>query len=241
MANAPTIIDLIRNGTLSTEMAATLWTAVSEKNSFISAAVPRLAGKTTTAMAVLDLLPPSVPVNKLDGTIEDMDAYRDRALGGYLTIAEISEGRFQDYIWGEETRHLFETLNAGYSFMATLHADSVEDVFAQICQGNGISDEAASRIGFAFYILRFGEDESNFWRRVAAVYEIDRVEGGKPTARLLHRWLQADDRFESVESPRTLSATPQQIAARATALKSLLDSGNGSPNDIEQLAATFAE
>jgi Flp pilus assembly CpaF family ATPase len=47
-----TIVDLVRNGTLSAELAALFWSAVEEQMSFIVAAVPRLAGKSTTSAAI---------------------------------------------------------------------------------------------------------------------------------------------------------------------------------------------
>ena len=52
-----TILDLIQNGTMSAEMAATKWAAMDERSSFIVAAGPRQAGKSTTTSASLGCSP----------------------------------------------------------------------------------------------------------------------------------------------------------------------------------------
>ncbi|MCH7802101.1 MAG: hypothetical protein IIC24_11250, partial [Chloroflexi bacterium] len=56
--NRLTILDLISNNTLSTELAALLWLLVEHKTSIITAAGPQLAGKTTLLTALLDLARP---------------------------------------------------------------------------------------------------------------------------------------------------------------------------------------
>ena len=129
MAEAPTIIDLIGNGTLSAEMAATMWAFVGEQRSFISAAVPRLAGKTAVADAVMDMIAPDVHVHELSGDLAEMDSLAQQSTGGYLRISEISRGPFQNYVWGESARRLFDTVSAGYSLVATMHAAGLDDVF----------------------------------------------------------------------------------------------------------------
>ena len=189
---------------MSVEMAVTMWAFVSEQRSFVSVAEPRLADKTAVAEAVMQMRQPGVPINKLDGTMEQMDSFKQKAPGGYLMISEIRQGPFQDYIWGELTLRLFGTLDAGYSLMTTQHASGLDDVFEQICVGNQVDDAAASRIGLVIYIRRFGDETNGFWRRVTEVHEADRVEGGRAHGRLLHSWREADDTFEAVEPPAAL-------------------------------------
>ena len=47
------LVALVRNGTMSPEIAATLSVAVRERRSFLVFAVPRLAGKSTVMHAML--------------------------------------------------------------------------------------------------------------------------------------------------------------------------------------------
>ena len=63
MDQSPTILDLVSNGTMSAEMAATLWAAMDEQLSFVVVAIPRLTGKTTVTTALLIMLPPATPVH----------------------------------------------------------------------------------------------------------------------------------------------------------------------------------
>ena len=233
------IADLIANGTLSAEQAATLWAVVEEQRSFIVVAIPRFAGKSTTMDAVLGLLTASVPVHRLSGDEAEMDRFKQQATGGYLVVSEFSEAPVANYIWGAPVRRVFDTLTAGYSLAAALHASSLEEAFDAICKGNGVSDEAASRIGFMLYIRRFGDDEDSFWRRLAEIHEIDSVSGGRPSGRLLHRWDEAADRFDAVESSRSLKADAADLARRASMLRELVTSGRTSTADVAQLVAGY--
>src|SRR3990170_1382751 len=96
-----TIVELIRNGTLSAQVAATLWAAVDERRSFLTVAIPRFAGKSTLSNAVLALRPPDVPLHQVDGSPGEMQRLKREQLGGYLVVAEFSEAPVPHYIWGE--------------------------------------------------------------------------------------------------------------------------------------------
>jgi len=229
MAEAPTILELVRNGTLSAEMAATLWTAAEERWSWVVSAVPRLAGKTTLTNAMLQLLPPDVAVHRLNGDEGQMDRLKEAALGGYLVVGEFSRAPVPTYIWGAPVRRVFETLGGGYSLATALHAPSLQGVFDVICQGNGVGDEAASRIDLVVYIRLLGDGPDGLWRRVAEVHEVDRVEGGSPVARLVHRWVEGEDRFEAVAASRLDGG---RLASRAAALRSMAAAGHTSSLDL---------
>ena len=240
VAESPTIIDLISNGTMSAEMAATMWAFAVERRSFISAAVPRLAGKTAIADAVMDMVALDVPVHELSGDVAEMEAFRRQRTGGYLRISEISRGPFQNYVWGETARRLFDAVSAGYALVATMHADGLDDVFQQICVDNEVSDDAASQIGFVIYIRRLGDETNGFWRRVAELHEIDGVEGGRSRGRVLHRWIEDEDRFEMLEWPATLGYGHEEMATRAAALRDRAESGRRSASDVAEMVAGFA-
>lgn len=202
--------DLVRNGTMSAEIAATLTTAVRETRSFVVFAVPRLAGKSTMLEAMLARRPRGVPVRTVTGAAAEMAALERTREGGYLLIQEISKAAAIDgYIWGAPVRRVFRTLASGYSLAVALHAPSVKDAFEIISHGNAVPDEDASRIQLAVYIRSLGEWQAPVGRRVAEVHEIERVVGGVPQARLLHRWDEARDRFVDVERANIIgSARP---------------------------------
>ena len=231
---------LIRNGTLSAEMAATLWAAVEELRSFVVVAIPRFAGKSTVTNALLNLVPSGVPIHRLSGDETEMARLKDEATGGYLVVGEFSQAPVPGYIWDAPVRTVFDTLKAGYSLATALHAPNLQETFDAICQGNGVADEAASRIDFMLYIRRFGDTAETFWRRVAEIYEVDRVVGGHPEARLLHRWVEEDDRFETVESTRSLQVDAADLSARAARLQELANSGRMSFADVSEMVAASA-
>jgi hypothetical protein len=228
-----TILDLIRNGTLSAEVAATLWSGVEAQRSFLTVALPRLAGKTTTTEAVLALRPPEVPLHRVDGRRDVMERLQQERHGGYLVVAEFSRAPMPGYIWGEPVRRVFETLPAGYSLQAALHAHNVDEAIQIVARGNGLDDDQMSAVDFVIYIELFGRSWTDLWRRVAEVYEVDRVEDSRPVGRPLFRWRSQQDDFEQVGEPRGFGAGPADQRERAGLLAELAGSG-ATP---EQLAA----
>ena len=237
MADEITIIELVRNGTLSASMAATLWGAIEEQRSLLVVAIPRFAGKSTVTRALLALLPAGVPVHQLSGEESQMAELKEAALGGYLVVGEFSQAPVPSYIWGEPVRRVFDTMSAGYSLATALHAPGVPEAIAAVCEGNGVSDEAASRFDLVLYIQRFGDSEDDFWRRIAEVYELDRVVDGKPQGRTLYRWLESSDRFEEVDPPQRISTDRELASSRAAAISELAGQGKTSSDDVARLVA----
>ena len=239
MAGELTIAELVRNGTMSAEIAATLWAAVDERRSFLTVAIPRFAGKSTLSNAVLALRPPDMPLHHVDGSPELMQHLKQERLGGYLVVAEFSEAPVPGYIWGEPVRRVFETLGAGYSLQAALHAPGVEEAISAVTEGNGVSDELASAFELVLYIERFGDDEENFWRRLAEVYEVDRVRSGRPEGRTLFRWQADEDRFDTVEAPRGFAQGLDEIEERAAIIADLASTGRTAESDVAAAVAAF--
>ncbi|MCH7983222.1 MAG: hypothetical protein IIC28_04560 [Chloroflexi bacterium] len=196
-------------------MAALLWTIAEEKRSFVSAAGPRNAGKSTVLFAMLDHVPGGTLVHALNGEIDEIREFANSPDGGYLEVGEISPERPSRYIWGEPVHALFKTLKAGFSLATTMHADGADDIFRQICADNEIADSDASVIQYVVHIKRFGEDDSSYWRRVDCVYEISGVTDGVPDVSELFSWREDDDSFVALNSPRLLTATASTLAERA--------------------------
>src|SRR5918996_6613529 len=122
-----TIAELVRNGTLNAEMAAVLWAGVDERVSFLTVAMPRFAGKTTTSNAILSLRPDDMHLHHVAGEPQRMEHLKRERLGGYLVVAEFAYAPVPGYIWGAPVRRVFETVHeGGYSLQTALHAGSVE-------------------------------------------------------------------------------------------------------------------
>lgn len=230
-----TIVDLIANGTLSAGQAAILWTIVEEQRSFVVVAIPRFAGKSTITKAIFDFLSPTVPVHRLSGEEVEMDRLKEEATGGYLVVGEFSKAPVPSYIWGDPVLKVFDTMTAGYALATALHAPGIDEAFIEICNGNGVSDEAASRIDFMLYIRRFGEDKDNYWRRLSELYEVDCVLQGKPQGNLLSQWDEKSDQFVALKEPLSLHIDSECLRQRALLLQELADSGNTGAEEIAKL------
>jgi hypothetical protein len=234
-----TIAELVRNGTMSADMAAVLWAAVDEQKSFLTAAIPRFAGKTTTSNAVLALRPPDVPVTPVAGEPAAMQRLIEERRGGYLVVAEFAQAPIPGYIWGEPVRRVFETVHAGgYALQTALHAPGVDAAMQEVTFGNGVSDDHASVFKLVMYIERFGYGLDGFWRRVTDLYEVERVENGRPVGRSLFRWREADDSFAQLAEPQQWGHDRAALAQRAALISHLATSGQTS---AAELAAAVAE
>lgn len=239
MAEEITVAELVRNGTMSAEMAGTLWAAVDERRSFLTVAIPRFAGKSTLSNAVLALRPSEVSLHHVDGSPDQLQHLKAERMGGYLVVAEFSQAPVPGYIWGEPVRRVFETLGAGYSLQAALHAPGVEEAIRVVTEGNGASDEMASAFELVLYIERFGEDEQSFWRRLVEVYEVDRVTNGRPEGRTLFRWQADEDRFEVVEAPHGFALGLEEIEERAAVIEDLASNGRTAESYVAAAVAAF--
>ncbi len=238
-----TLPELVRNGTMSEQMAAVLWSIAAERRWFIVVARPRKAGKSAVSDATLQFAPPDTPIHRLTGEIEEMDSLAKSPDGGYLVVGEISDQSQLRYLWGEPVAVLFRTLNTGFSLNTTLHTSSVEETFDQICRQNEVSDEDAGKIQYMAYVERFGgdpdgaDDDDLYWRRVTGLYEIAAVSDGVPDARLLSRWVEADDTFEELAAPRLLSAKARTVSERARKIREIADSSQAGPGSVQRLIA----
>ncbi len=234
-----TITELIHNGTMSADMAAVLWAAVDEQLSFLTVALPRLAGKSTTSMAALALRPPEMPAVRVAGEAAVMERLRHEQRGGYLVVDEFSRAPIPGYIWGAPVQRVFDTLPYGYALQTSLHAPDVEEGILQVTRGNGISDEQASTFKLVVFIERFGNTYESLWRRVTELYEVHAVENGRPIGHPLYRWNRHDDSFEKLTDPHQFGREPGDLAERSDLLGGLARAGHTSDEALAEALTAF--
>lgn len=199
---ALSLADLVRNRTMSAEMAATLAVAAEERRSMLFVAIPRMAGKSTTMQAALRHAPPGTALHQLSRAAGPGLAIPPAPTGGYLLMSEISGAGFDDYLWGGEVRRVFSALAAGgFSLATALHAGGLGEAFEVVCGQNAVPDAHAAGIDVVVYIRSLGLWDRPDRRAVATIHEINGVSGGRPDARLLHSWNEREDRFEAGERP----------------------------------------
>jgi hypothetical protein len=208
---------LVRNRTLSPEAAAILWTAAAEERSFVVMAMPRLAGKTTMMRSALACAPPGTPLREFAGGRRQVEALLGSPPRGYLVVAEVSPDFMPGYLWGEPARRAFELVGSGFALATTMHARGVDECFAILCRYNRVPDRLAAGVRVTVHIEVFPPWWDPRRRVVDAIHEVEGVEGGRPRARLLHRWDAAADRFELVDLPRGFG-TAASVSERAALL-----------------------
>jgi hypothetical protein len=214
------IITLIREGTLDTELAATLWLLLEARVPVIVAAEEGQVGKSTLLDALLAFLPGGTRVIRLAGETETFDwlpqaselgwpghaaaptmpATGDpvRAATTVLYAAELSD-HLPIYTWGKAAQVAIRAASVGYGLAATIHADSLDDVFETLRRWPvRLSDDELSHLGVVL-VMRHLDDGR---RRVVAAHYV------RPVARDVHGHLQrlgpavlatwdaADDAFE---------------------------------------------
>lgn len=240
MTSEITIAELIRNKTMSADMAGLLWAAVDQKVSFLTAASYRNAGKTTVAKAILSLRSDNVPLHY----VADSSEVTEKLLqvekhGGYLVVEEFSQADVPGYLWGEKAKHVFKMLKKGYSLQASLHAENAEGAISELTQRMEITDEDASQIKLVIFIEMFGTTLSDAKRRITEIYEVHRVENGKPLGHTLFKWNGEDDSFEKVEESHLFGINKEDLKRRSEILGYLANTGKTSLEDIEKALSDF--
>ena len=142
------IVELIGSGVLDAELAATVWLLVEARVPIVVAAEAQHVGKTTLLAALLDFLPPTIRVVELAGEDETFGwlpqaselgwpgVARPGAAGGdpirpetTVLLADELSDHTPAYTWGAAARVAVRAASIGYGLAATIHADSLDEVF----------------------------------------------------------------------------------------------------------------
>jgi hypothetical protein len=194
--------------------------------------MPRGAGKTTVAGAVLALRPPDVPLHFVYGERDELDELKRERRGGYIVVGEFSRAPMPSYIWGEPVRRVFDTLEAGYSLQTSLHATGVDEAVREVTHGNRITDAQASAIKLVLHIEAYRTAGGAIARRLVEVYEMHAVENGAPVGHPLFRWRMNDDTWEQTSPPHQFGRDTDDLERRAALITDLATTGRTTPDDV---------
>ena len=193
------IVELIGSGTLDPELAAQLWLLIEARVPIVVAAEDQGVGKSTTLGALLDFLPPAVRVVELSGEGETFDWLPQASELGWpgtvhaapdadpvrpdttvLLALELSD-HTPAYTWGEGARIAVRAASIGYGLAATIHADSLDEVFDALRRAPvRLADDELSHLGIVVVLRRLEDGR----RRIVAAHYV------RPVARDVHGHLQ---------------------------------------------------
>lgn len=193
------IAELIQAGTLDTELAATLWLLLEARVPLLVAAAARGVGKSTLVGALLDFVPPDLRIVEVAGTDETFDWLPQASELGWpgtarrqvagpavrpdttvLLVPELSD-HSPAYTWGEAARIVVRAASIGYGLAATIHGDSLDDVFDALGSDPvRLDDDELSQVGIVLILREVGGGR----RRVVAAHYV------RPIVRDVHGHLQ---------------------------------------------------
>jgi type IV secretory pathway ATPase VirB11/archaellum biosynthesis ATPase len=194
------IVELIGSGVLDAELAATLWLLVEGQVPIVVAAEAQHVGKTTLLTALLDFLPPTSQVVALKGEDETFEwlpqaselgwpgVARPAAAGSdpirpstiVLLAHELSD-HTPAYTWGVAARVAVRAASIGYGLAATIHADSLDEVFDRLRRPPvRLADDELSHLGVVLIARQLDDGR----RRVVAAHYV------RPMVRDEHGHLQ---------------------------------------------------
>lgn len=123
------VVDLIEAGTMSDEMAAFCLCAIANGASFLTAARPGGAGKTTVLAVLLGFLPPEVEIRTVDGSAVIAKAKKDDPSTPRCYLPhEIGSGHWYGYIWGDDVAELFTLKEDQRRIASCIHVDTIGEL-----------------------------------------------------------------------------------------------------------------
>jgi hypothetical protein len=188
------IVQLLRDRTLDPELAAHLWLLIGAGVPVVVAAGPQHAGKTTLLNAVLEFLPADRRLVELAGEDETFDWLPQASELGWPGVAHAAEDgdplrpettvlyahelsdHTSAYTWDAAARVFVRAASIGYQLAATIHADSLEEVFELLrWPPVRLTDDELSRLGVVLILRR-----TTIGRRIVAAHYV------RPVARDVH-------------------------------------------------------
>ena len=204
------ITEILRSGTLSTQIAAILWLAIERGASMVLAADPPGAGKTTILTALLAFARPDASVYFTRGWGETFRLPPpDPDAPTFLMVNEISD-HLPVYSWGPYVRQAFELMGDGYALLSTMHAETVEGVIEQLTDENDVPVAHIGRLAFVVPMFVGAGADGRRIRRVSEVAVLEPL-GGSYDRHTVARWHAADDRFEALTTPAQINAAARRL------------------------------
>ena len=194
------LVDLLDAGSIDLLSAAYLAAAMRGGASLLVGASPGGAGKTAVMCALLNFLPDRTDIRPVESSAVLAQGLHDPRPGRACYLAhEIGTGSWYAYLWGEQARLFFQLAAEGQIVASNLHADTLQETYAQLCAENGVAPAHLAAVTLKVYLAVARGRDGSVRRWVRRVYESDGAED-----RLLVEWTgegawrrEAESRFVS--------------------------------------------
>jgi hypothetical protein len=242
------IVQIMQAGTLPPRLAAAFWLGLERGASFIFAADPPGAGKTTVLTALLAFAPIDTVAYFTRGWGETFDLPPPSDdYPTYLMVNEMSD-HLPVYSWGPYVLKTFELLTEGYSLCTTVHADTVPGVIEQLEVHVGVPREHLAQLTF-IVPLAIGHRDGHSIRRVHDVGLLGPGDGGLSVGSIAS-WDERRDAFSVLEDVDERAALARRLgwsedkferglSEREAFLQRLLDEGVSAINDVQEAVDAF--
>ncbi len=231
-----TIIDIINNRTLSTELAAWLWVAIDgidirPANIIISGGTS--SGKTTTLNSLATLIPQAARVISIEDTLELQVDFHDHWIQMETAQPMAADERSIDMnaclintlrmrpdrivigeVRGKEAETLFTAMNTGHDgCMGTLHSNSSKETITRLTNPPmSVPMIMLPALDIIVVQNRLIHPEKGNIRRIVEVSEVAGMEQDKVLLNKLYNYNISSDQLESTGTPSRLI---QDFAAKA--------------------------
>jgi len=226
------LVDLIRAGTIDVETSAYAMRAMREGASLLTGARPGGAGKTTLMAALLNFLPPDVPIVTVDGPQVIAAGLASSAAEPFCYLAhEIGSGHWYGYIWGPDVARFLSLIEGPRRIASCLHADTLDELTDVVCSPPlGATGESLGRVGLILFMHVSGR-MGRCRRRVATFHEAD----GNGGHRLVYRWRAESDTFEPVADLRD----PRGLEPYCDFIRRLVEEGEADTRAVRRKVVEF--
>lgn len=201
-----TLIDLVRAGTVDMPLAAYLLGMVASGHSFMIGCIPGGGGKTTVMGALLNVTPVDVELRAADSISLIRQGLRHAGSRRCYICHEIGPGPYYAYLWDGAARAFFQLTRTPHIVATNLHADTLEEARAQLCDENGVDPQDFERVSVKLF-LHVGHRREGRQRRISAVHE-SKVGAGHRT---IFQWDAEKDSFTRREASHLI---PEACEAR---------------------------
>ena len=168
------LVDLLDVGSVDLPLAAYLAAAMRGGASLLVGARPGGAGKTAVMCALLNFLPDETSIQPVGDPTILAQSWQDTAYGRTCYLAhEIGAGTWYAYVWGEQARAFFQLAANGHIIASNLHADTLPQTRAQLCEENGVPHAHLDAVTLKVYLGMARGPRGSMRRWVRRVYEND--------------------------------------------------------------------